>query len=299
MKISVFGAAGFVGRNVVSRLVRDDFSFVASDLVESPFKSEVDYVKTDIQVYDQVESLVEGSDYVFHLAASPLVPSLSDPKANMKINIEGTLNILDACRKKGVDNVMFSSASSVIGEVIESPVSEDHLCKPKTPYAIAKKTCEDYLRVYHELFGINYLIFRFFNVYGPWQYPSSGALIPLIYNKLKSGQPLTVYGDGSASRDFIFVEDIVDFIFDAVNNNIENVLVNMGTGKPTTIIELAEIFSKIIGIVPEFDFRPKRPGEIDNFVADTSKLKEMFGKLPNTSLETGLRLTNSWLDGIT
>jgi UDP-glucose 4-epimerase len=299
MKISVFGAAGFVGRNVVSRLVREDFSFVASDIVESPFNSKVDYVKTDIQVYDQVESLVEGSDYVFHLAASPLVSSLSDPKANMRINIEGTLNILDACRRKGVDNVLFSSASSVIGEVIENPVSEDHSCKPKTPYAIAKKTCEDYLRVYHELFGINYLIFRFFNVYGPWQYPSSGALIPLIYNKLKSGKPLTVYGDGSASRDFIFVEDIVDFIFDALNKNINNILLNMGTGKPTTIIELAEIFSKIIGIVPEFDFRPKRPGEIDNFLADTSKLEEMFGKLPNTSLETGLRLTNSWLNGIT
>ena len=295
-KVVVFGAAGFVGRNMVLRLQREkDVEFTGTDIVDSPFESGVNYVKSDVLSYDEVKKVVQGADTVLHLAASPLTVSLQNPRQNMKINIEGSLNILDAAREVGVKKVVFSSASSVVGEVRYNPVDEAHPATPKTPYAVAKRSMEDYLRVYQEIFGLNYLVFRFFNVYGPWQYPQSGALVPLIYAKLTKGEPFTIMGDGSATRDFIYVEDVVDFIMQGVRKDVKNDLVNLGTGKPTSVMDLVKLSSSILGVTPNLVYKPKRPGEIDNFTADTTKLQRLFNKTPSTSLDDGLQRTFNWL----
>ena len=238
---------------------------------------------------------VKGNEVVVHLAASPLVASLKDPTLNMRVNIEGTLNILDAARKHDVKKVIYSSASSVIGTPNYNPVDEEHPTTPKTPYAVAKKACEDYLRVYKEVYGLRYLVFRFFNLYGPWQTYLSGALVPNLHKTLLENNEFQVFGDGSSTRDFIYVEDVVDYFNSAMTKNVENTTINMGTGIGTSIKQLIDLGSKVLGVTPRIAYKPSRPGEIGNFVADTKRLIQIFGAGPRTSLEEGLRKSFSWL----
>jgi len=293
--IAVFGAAGFIGRNVVEKLLDKGLDFTAVDNVDSPFPKYVNYIKADILDFEAVRRVVRKVGAIVHLAASPLLASIDNPKLNMKVNVEGTLNILDAMRAFKTKKIVFSSASSVVGEVRYNPVDEEHPCMPKTPYAVTKKTCEDYIRVYHEISGIDYLVFRFFNVYGPWQYPDNRALIPNLYKQLASGEPFTIYGDGSATRDFVYVRDVAEFCIQALTQDISNELVNLGAGKPTSVVELVNIASTILNVKPNLVYKPKRPGEIDNFYADTSKLERLFGRKPTTTLEEGLGHTFAWL----
>ena len=295
MKVAIFGASGFVGINVVDALTKANIDVVASDLKEMKFES-ADFIKADLLDYDQVSKVVKGTDVIIHLAASPLPVSLEKPKFNARINIEGSLNIMDAARNNGIKKVIFSSASSIVGEVKYNPVDEKHPCFPKTPYGVAKYAMEHYLRVYQELYHLDYLIFRFFNVYGPWQYPESKAVIPMVYNKLKTDGSFTIFGDGSQTRDFIYVGDIADFFVKASKNNVKNEIVNMGTGKATTIKEIVEIAGKILDIKPKIINLPARPGEIGNFVADTNKLNKIFGVTPRINLYEGLADTFKWLN---
>ncbi|RLI74045.1 GDP-mannose 4,6-dehydratase, partial [Archaeoglobales archaeon] len=266
----------------------------ACDIVDSPFGEDVDYLRVDITNRKAVFDAMEDVDYVFHLSAHPLPASIKDPATNAKINILGSLNVMDAAREMGIKKIIFSSASSIIGDVIQNPVSEEHPCKPKTPYAVAKLCVEHYLRVYQELYGLNYIVFRFFNVYGPYQYPESGALIPVVMSRIIRGEEVFIFGDGSIARDFIYVGDIADFYIQSIQKNIKNEIFNMGTGKLTTIKEVIELIAKTVGKEPKIVYKPARLGEITNFSADVSKLEKFFGKTPSTSLEEGLRKTYDW-----
>jgi UDP-glucose 4-epimerase len=297
MKIAVFGASGFVGRNVVEALKETDMEIVASDIKEIEIAG-VDFIKADLLDYDEVAKVVKDSDVVIHLAASPLPVSLEKPKLNARINIEGTLNIMDAAKEHSIDKIIFSSASSLVGEVIYNPVDEKHPCKPKTPYAVAKYACEHYLRIYQELYGLDYLIFRFFNIYGPWQYPEGGGLIPMVHKKLTTEGTFNVFGDGSQTRDFVYVGDVAEFYLKAIKEDVKNEIVNLGTGKGATIKEVVEIAGGALGIEPKINYLPPRGGEIDNFVADTKKLNRLFGGVPETELKEGLEKTFGWLKGV-
>jgi UDP-glucose 4-epimerase len=293
----VFGAAGFVGRNVVAKLRNEGWELIASDFVDSPFDDEVDYRKVDLLDREAVESVVKDASKIIHLAASPLVVSLKKPVENMKVNVEGTLNIMNAAKEFSIDKMIFSSASSVVGDVEYSPVDESHPCTPKTPYAVAKYTIENYLRVYGDIYGLRHVIFRFFNVYGPHQLPETGGLIPMIYKRLTSGQEFAIFGDGSATRDFVYVEDVADIILAALKAETNNELLNLGTGIPATILEAVNTSGEILGVQPNLKYEPQRPGEIANFVADTTKLEETLGSVPTTTLDDGLRKTFDWLKG--
>lgn len=294
MNVLVLGGAGFVGKNIVNALQKAEIDFIASDVVNSPFNDSVEYIKLDITNRKETFDAIEGIDYVFHLSAHPLSASIKDPALNAKINILGSLNVMDAAREKGVKKIIFSSASSIIGDVIHNPVTEEHPCKPKTPYAVAKLCVEHYLRVYQELYGLDYVVFRFFNVYGPYQYPESGALIPVVMSRILKGEEVFIFGDGSIARDFIYVEDIADFYIQSIKKDVKNEIFNMGTGRLTTIKEVIEAISKVVGKDPKIVYKPARAGEITNFSADVSKLKKFFGEVPNTSLEEGLRKTYKW-----
>jgi len=294
MKVAVFGASGFVGINVVESLSKAGIEVIASDIRQSD-AIRTEFMKADLLDYDQVEQVVKGSDMVIHLAASPLPVSIEKPRFNARINIEGSLNIMDAGRNCGVKKIIFSSASSIVGDVKYNPVDEIHPCTPKTPYGVAKYALENYLRVYQELYHLDYLVFRFFNVYGPWQYPESRAVIPMVYDKLKKEGSFNVFGDGSQTRDFIYVGDIAEFFVKSVKTSVKNEIVNMGTGKGTTIKEIVEIAGKILDINPKINYLPARPGEIGNFEADTTKLKRLFGSVPDTPLVEGLGKTFEWL----
>ena len=295
LQVLVFGAAGFVGRNLIETLTKSEDEIVASDTVDDPFGGALSYMKADLLDRNRITDSVKDARVIVHLAASSLVASLQDPIGNMKINLEGTLNILEAARKHDVKKVIYSSASSVVGTPRYNPVDEDHPCNPKTPYAVTKKACEDYIRVYNELYGLQYLVFRFFNVYGPWQSHKSGALIPTLYKILAEGSEFQVYGDGSSTRDFIYVEDLVEYLSLAIKGQVDNTTVNLGTGLGTSIVQLIELGSGLLGVKPRIAFKPSRPGEIGNFVADTRRLIELFGRRPTTSLEEGLKRSFAWL----
>lgn len=176
-----------------------------------------------------------------------------------------------------------------------NPVDEDHPCTPKTTYAVAKRTCEEYLMVYNEMYGLHYLVFRFFNVYVSWQGQKSGGLIPNLYRTLSENREFQVFGDRSNTRDFIYVEDIAELSTSAINSNVKDMVINMGTGRGTSIVELINLGAETLGVKPKIAYKPSRPGEIDNFVADTKRRLEVLGNRPFTLLEDGLKKTFSWL----
>ena len=158
---------------------------------------------------------------------------------------------------------------------------------------ITKLTSEHYLRLYHELYDIDYTVFRFFNIYGPFQ---KNGLIPSIFNKIRNNEPITIFGKGDQIRDYVYIEDILPFFEQSSSSEIgKNMVLNMGTGNGTTILEIVKHISEILQIEPKIEYQPARQGEIGNFVADTALLHETFGKIPPTDVKIGLRKTIDWL----
>jgi UDP-glucose 4-epimerase len=262
--------------------------------MDSPFPEDVLYNKVDITRKEEVANVMEDAQSVIHLAASPLTKSLEDPILDMSVNVGGTLNIMERSREEKVNLIIYSSASSVVGTLQHNPVDENHPCVPRTTYAASKLACEHYLRVYQEIYGLNYLVFRFFNIYGPWQYPTSGGLIPSIINRVLNKEDIKIFGDGSATRDFVYVEDLVHQYKSAIEGKAINELLNLGTGSGTSIMEVVETVGDVLDIEPNIQYEPKRDGEIDNFYADTAKLERTFGFKPSTSLREGVEKTCQW-----
>jgi len=290
MKILIIGSEGFVGKNLV-RGLSQKHDIYTSDQIDSSIHQ--NYSKCDITDYDSVEKVVRDVDTVIHLAAHSLVSSLDGSITNGRVNIIGLLNLLESCRKNSIPKVIFTSASSLIGDPQSFHVNENHLPKPKTAYGITKLTSEHYLRLYNELYGINYTIFRFFNIYGPFQ---KNGLIPSIFNKIKNNEPITIFGKGDQVRDYVYIEDTLPFFEQASSSDIgKNKVLNMGTGNGTTILEIVKNISEILEIKPKIQYQDPRPGEIGNFVADTTLLHQTFNNIPSTDVKIGLRKTIDWL----
>ena len=283
------GSEGFVGQNLVHGLSKNHDIF-RSDQIDS---NEKNYFKCDITNFNSVEKIVKDVDTVIHLTAHSLVSSLDGSITNAQVNILGLLNLLEACRKNSIPKVIFTSASSLIGEPSSFQVNEKHDPKPKTAYGITKLTSEHYLRLYNELYNLDYTVFRFFNIYGPFQ---KNGLIPSIYKKIQNNEPITIFGKGDQIRDYVYIEDILSFFEKSAVSKVGNgTILNMGTGIGTTILDIVKTMSQILKIEPKIEFQDARPGEIGNFVSDTTLLKETFDLIPNTSVEAGLRKTISWL----
>ena len=289
MKILIMGSEGFVGQNLVHGLSKNHDVF-RSDQIDSEGKN---YFKCDITNFNSVEKIVKDVDTVIHLTAHSLVSSLDGSITNAQVNIMGLLNLLEACRKNSIPKVIFTSASSLIGEPSSFQVNEKHVPKPKTAYGITKLTSEHYLRLYNELYNLDYTVFRFFNIYGPFQ---KNGLIPSIYKKIQNNEPITIFGKGDQIRDYVYIEDIIPFFEKSAISNIGNsTILNMGTGIGTSILDIVKTMSQILKIEPKIEFQDPRSGEIGNFVSDTTLLKETFDSIPTTSVEAGLTKTISWL----
>ena len=296
MDIAVFGASGFVGQNLLDELGETTHTVLACDV--EPFEpSQDNAIFREVDITDEmaVTDVVSEVDAVAHLAAHPLPASTDNPKLNAEINIVGTLNILDAAREHDIEKVFFSSASSLVGEVETVPVAEDLPAHPQSPYGVTKHAVEEYLEVYQELYDLDYLVFRFFNVYGPYQPPESGALVPVVMSRLHQDKGVFVTGDGSQTRDFIYVRDITELILEGLEGDVKNEVVNMGRGVETEILEAIHAIADVVDMEPEVDRKPERPDEIDDFYADMSKCEELFGTVPDTDFETGLERTYEWL----
>jgi UDP-glucose 4-epimerase len=302
MKVVVFGASGFIGQNVIDGLIANNIDFIATGKRKRNTifpKPKVDYRTVDILDYDAVCKVLSSTDVVIHLASSPMGDSFRRAKYNMDVNIGGTLNVLEATRKYGCRKIIFASTIQLFDEILYEPVDEKHYCAPKTPYGVSKLACEHYLRVYQQLYGIDYIIFRLCNVYGPHQYPESGALIPRIFDHLINNKELTIYGDGTSKRDYIYVRDVVEFLIQAMKkNNVWNATFNLGTGKSTTILDVIKIASELLAIEPKLVFKPPRANELRNFTVSIQKLIDAFECKPNTTLNSGLMETFKWLESI-
>jgi len=289
MRVTILGSEGFVGKNF-SKILESKFDLTCSDILDNG--SGINYVKSDVRKLDDLKTVLKDTDVVIDLVANTLIASFDQIIENARVNIIGLLNILEAARLNDVKKIIFPSASSMIGVVTQSPVPENHPALPKTAYGITKLASEHYLRIYKELYGIDFVIFRFFNIYGPHQL--NGLIPSLIFRMLKN-EPITIFGKGNQIRDYVFVPDVANFFEEViVSNKADNQVVNMGTGIGSSVLDIVDNLSKFLDVKPQIEYKPERPGEISNFVADTNLLKQLFGSVPNTSLEDGLKKTVKW-----
>jgi len=288
LKVLLLGSEGFVGQNLIDGL-KEKHELLTADVLNSG--THTNYTKFDITNLDETYSLIKNIDVVINLVTHTLTQSLNDVISNANTNIIGLLNVLEACRKNKIKKTIFTSASSIIGLPNTFSVDEKHSVMPKTAYGITKMAAEHYHRLYKEIYDLNYVIFRFFNIYGPHQ---KNGIIPSFHKKLINNEPITIFGEGKQIRDFVFIRDVVPFFDNVITSSkFDNQTYNLGTGNGTTIIEVIEKISKLLSVKPKINFQPERTGEIGNFVANTDFLLSEFGFKPETSIENGLKDTIS------
>jgi len=304
-KVLVTGGAGFVGSNLVRGLldagddvrVLDNFSTGSRENLAG---LEVDIVEGELRSYERVHNAVRGVEVVYHLGALGSVPrSVQDPLTSSAVNVEGTLNVLLAARDEGVRRVVFSSSSSIYGSAGELPRTEQMAPDPISPYGVAKlaaeRYCVSFSRVYH---GFETVVLRYFNVFGPRQSPLSqyAAVVPLFVTAIAAGRPVTIFGDGEQSRDFTYVENVVDATIRAGSaEGASGQIFNVAAGTPGSVNLLADTIGTILGLPVEKEYRDPRPGDVRDSWADVGFAEHVLGYRAAVDLEEGLRRTIEYL----
>lgn len=303
MHTLVTGGAGFIGSNLVDRLLADGHTV---DVVDDLSSGRLDNLAEAREVaqgrvsFNRIDVRDEGiaalfahrePEIVFHLAAQIDVRvSVADPRLDADVNIMGGLNVIEAARACGARKVVFaSSGGTIYGQVddAELPVSEAHPQIPLSPYGVAKKAVGDYLVAYRELHGLEFTALALANVYGPRQDPHGEAGVVAIFaDRLLAGEPCRIYGDGSQTRDYVYVDDVVDAFARAVDR-AGGLLCNIGTGTETSVVELYETMAAAAGVEARPDFAPARLGEVARSSLDASRAALHLGWEPWTDLSTG------------
>lgn len=301
MKYLITGGAGFIGSNIVAHLaekgeqvrILDNFS-TGQDENITPFIERVEIINGDIRDFWTVSEAVKGVDYILHQAALPSVPrSVENPLTSNAVNVDGTLNLLEAARRAGVKKFVMASSSSVYGESEQLPKHENMSPSPLSPYAVSKLAGENYLKVYWELHHFPTVSLRYFNIFGPHQDPKSeyAAVIPKFIVGMLRGEPPLVFGDGEQSRDFTYVDNCVEAnILSATNDKIVGGRYNVACGARYTLNQLLDFLRKIIGTDVKAEYAPPRKGDILHSYASIDKLKQL-GYQPAVDFEEGLRRT--------
>lgn len=304
-RIIVTGGAGFIGSNITETLASENEVIVIDDL-STGYKKNIDhlinenkirFVEGSICDIDLLQKEFSGIDVVFHQAAIPSVPrSVSDPLQSNHANINGTLNVLVAARDNEVDKVVYASSSSVYGDSPTLPKHEEMTPNPLSPYAVNKLAAEYYCKVFTGVFGLKTVALRYFNVFGPRQDPTSeyAAVIPKFIRLISEGKSPVIYGDGEQSRDFTFIDNVVQANIKAAEHESVTGVFNAACGEKMTVNQLAKELMSIIGKNVEVTYEPPRPGDIKHSLADSSKAKEAFGFDPTVSIKEGLTETVSW-----
>lgn len=305
--ILVTGGAGFIGSNLVHALCAGGHSVRVLDNLSTGHQSnldglDVDFCEADLRDADAVRSVVQGASTVFHLAALPSVErSVREPISTHDVNVNGTLTLLNAARNESVDRFVLSSSSSVYGNTRELPKREDMRPFPLSPYALSKLVGEEYCSLYTRLYGLKTYSLRYFNVFGPRQDPNSeyAAVIPLFIRILQSGKAPEVHGDGNQTRDFTFVEDVVQANLACmdVNDAGAGQSYNIARGDRLSILDLVEQIANILGVEVNPVFSDSRVGDVRDSQADITRAQEALGWNPRVSFADGLRETISWFTG--
>lgn len=302
MEILITGGAGFIGSHILAQLQgRRDMDVVVFDNLSSGSKEHVpagmELVEGDVCDEAAVDALFADHhfDAVIHLAAQTMVPtSVEQPVLDCRINLEGVLHVLEACRIHGTRHILFSSSAAVYGDNLHISLKETERLVPTSPYGITKMTTEHYLRVYHELYGMDATVFRFANVYGERQgEKGEGGVVSIFCKLLSQRQGITVFGDGNQTRDFVYAGDIAQAIIRALPLKGYHTM-NVSTGQETSINDLICSFEKAVGYTVPVQYTAPRTGDILRSVLSNETLKRDLGFVPAMNLEERIRRTYDW-----
>jgi UDP-glucose 4-epimerase len=301
----VTGGAGFIGSNLVEHLIKMEMRVRVLDNLRTgnlenlaPFRDQMDFTQGDIRDFDTLMEESSEVDVIFHQAAMVSVPeSVEDPVEAAMVNDLGTLHVLEAARRAGVKRVVFASSCAVYGDLPELPKREDMATRPLSPYAASKLHGETYACLYSDLYGLETVCLRYFNVYGPKQDPTSpySGVISIFMDKAAQGEAPTIYGDGEQYRDFVYVADVVQANLQAAfGEGNTGAIVNVGNGSSVTINQLWDNIANLAKVESQPARAPERLGDIRESIADIARAREVLDFKPKYSFIEGLELTWHW-----
>ena len=301
----ITGGAGFIGSNLVAELlnrgehvrVLDNFATGKRDNLDA-FAGQIEIIEGDLRSYHLVQEAVQDVNYVLHQGALPSVPrSVRDPLTSHEVNVSGTLNLLQAARSAGVKRLVFASSSSIYGDNPALPKQETMSPQPLSPYAISKLAAEQYCQTFWRLYGFETVCLRYFNVFGPRQDPTSqySAVIPKFITAILNERQVTIHGDGSQSRDFTFVANVVQAnLLACTATKAAGSVFNIACGQRYTLLDLVDQLAKIIGKQADVVHTAPRPGDVPHSLADISQAQSVLGYRPEIDFTTGLAKTVAW-----
>jgi UDP-glucose 4-epimerase len=299
--ILVTGGAGFVGATLVRRLAASSYRVRVLDNLSTGDAAHLDgvdaeLVKGDIRDATALDDALEGMKAIVHLAAAgSVVGSVEDPAANFEVNVIGTFRVLDAARRAGVERVVLASTGGALIGDAAPPVNELSLPKPISPYGASKLAGEGYAHAFAKTYGVRTVAIRFGNVYGPWCDRKRGVL-NVFFESLHSGVPLVIYGDGSASRDYVHVDDISNALQLALEKDVPGgTVLHAASGVETAVRDLADLCRQAAGVPGHpIEYRPSRPGEVGRNFASYDRANQLLGYAPSVAREVGIPRTWKW-----
>jgi UDP-N-acetylglucosamine 4-epimerase len=311
MRILVTGGAGFIGSNLVEHLLnKPEVSLVRvldnlatgslKNIEEFESNPRFEFIKGDIRSYETCLQVCENIDLISHQAALGSVPrSINDPLTSNEVNITGTLNIFTAAKEKNIKRVVYAASSSTYGDHPGLPKVEDRIGNPLSPYAVTKYVNELYARVYADLYGLQLIGLRYFNVFGPKQNPQGpyAAVIPLFVNSVLKNEPPLINGDGEHTRDFTFVANAVhanDCALFSDNPKAINQVYNIALGDRTSLNELFEMIKEVAGSDLAPKYGPERKGDVRHSLADITKARTLLNYDPSVTVRQGIKTTFEW-----
>lgn len=306
MNILVTGGAGFIGSNLVRKLLADGHHVRVLDNFSTGFRKNLEALGGGLEVFegditdaDDCANACRGMDVVSHQAAFGSVPrSIEFPELYSMNNLHGFVTLCNQARLSGIKRVVYASSSSVYGDLVVSPKKESQRGHALSPYAASKQSKEDFANAFANAYGMTMVGFRYFNVFGPRQNPRGpyAAVIPLFINNILHGNQSVIYGDGEQSRDFTFVKNVVFANISAMTADLPQgaYIFNVACGKSTSVNKLYEIIAASLSSPVKPDYRPPRNGDIKDSLADISQAKELLGYMEAISLEQGLEETIAW-----
>lgn len=308
--VLITGGAGFIGSHLVDRLLNDGFEVTVVDnldtgrlenLAQQQGRKEFHFIKGDIRDSDLINEMMRDVDVVFHEAALASVTlSVENPIVTNHINVAGTLNVLKASLDFNVKRFIYASSAAVYGVSSSPKKKEDMILNPTSPYGVSKLAAENYVKIFHEIYGLETVSLRYFNVYGPRQsfniQSAYGGVVTLFTNRLLRNMPLTIYGDGEQTRDFVYIQDVVEANMLTLNSkNAVGEAFNIGTGTRVSVNHVAEILKEITNRKKLKNiYADPRPNDIKHGYADISKAKRILGYNPEFPIKKGLTELVKW-----
>ncbi len=307
--VLVTGGAGFIGSHLVRRLLRDGYRVRVLDNLATgkaanlaPVREQIEFIEGSITDDETAVRAVEGAQYVLHQAAIPSVPrSIADPLASHLENSTGTLTLLCAARDASVKRFVYAASSSAYGDTPTLPKVETMRTDPLSPYAVAKLSGENYCRTFHQVYGLETVALRYFNIFGPRQDPKSlySAVIPKFITAILEDREIAIYGDGEHSRDFTFVDNVVAANLLAMTTpDIGGQMCNIACGQRFSLNELIERLGAITGKTPRVEYQARRAGDVQHSLADISRARELLGYEPRVSFDEGLQQTVAYFKSL-